>query len=293
MKTEFECSCVITTHDRDVFLRDAISSVLGQTIRPMEVIIVDDVGSKATSLLVDSLSTAALPLRYMDASGLQLKGAGASRNFGAKAATKPYVAFLDDDDIWKPTLLEECRMQFLANPTALVAVWASFLSNDKEFDGQSLPTGLRPSDGFSKNPGLTGSNFIIKREVFCELGGFDTTLWVSNDRDFLIRFLDAGHPYGVIKQRLVLQRIHQQGQLTNRNEHRARGIEHFMNKYRPRLSSRDLRLLNRELYSIRRVCHAKLGMRVIFTVRQLLTYRPGELIATITKKALNRTTTYR
>ncbi len=95
-------SVVIPTRDRQRLLEQALGSVLAQRYEPIEVVVVDD-----CSALPLELS----PLLARDPRVLLLRsetplGAGAARNLGASRCRGPLLAFLDDDDRWRPDKLE-------------------------------------------------------------------------------------------------------------------------------------------------------------------------------------------
>lgn len=96
-------SVIIPTHNRVVSLKRAIESVLNQTRKPDEVIIVDDLNDATTKELCEQFS--ADNVIYI--SNIEGRGASASRNLGALKAKSEFVAFLDDDDIWLPEKLEQ------------------------------------------------------------------------------------------------------------------------------------------------------------------------------------------
>lgn len=274
---------MVPTHNRDEYLIEAITSIRHQTLSPAEIIVVDDLGSAQTRLVLDR-NFPELNVVYVDASSLTNKSAGVSRNMGARYASGTHLAFLDDDDLWTPTFLADCSELFARGESDLVVSWAYFLQGDRRSSGHSMPRGLNAADAYARNPGLTGSNFVISKQVFLELDGFDPDLWVSNDRDFLIRFLEAGYTYQVLEQRVVMQRVHNDGQLTGRTERRAAGLEQFRRKHMSRLTKRDIRFLDRELFSIRRVCGETRSLRALYLVRQLMTYKPFELAQLFVRK---------
>ncbi|MFI5247437.1 MAG: glycosyltransferase family 2 protein, partial [Nitrospirales bacterium] len=83
------------------YLDQAIESVLAQTARDLELIVVDDASTDETARVV---------LRYPQAHYVRRAtngGQAAARNDGARRATGLFLAFLDQDDLWKPTFLEE------------------------------------------------------------------------------------------------------------------------------------------------------------------------------------------
>ncbi|WP_416366128.1 glycosyltransferase family 2 protein [Sphingomonas aerolata] len=89
------------------------------------------------------------------------------------------------------------------------------------YEGQLEPTlRLQPDNLTSEtvlkqNGSLTGSNFIISRTAYDEIGGFDPTVPVFNDWDFFVRFLDAGFKYCVVAGPLAHWRDHSGPRISN------------------------------------------------------------------------------
>lgn len=97
-------SCIITTFNRPSLVLRAISSVLAQTYHNYEIIVVNDCSTVSYDY-VTSLFKSIEKTQFINNS--QNKGLSASRNVGISASSGDYVAFLDDDDFWFPTKLEE------------------------------------------------------------------------------------------------------------------------------------------------------------------------------------------
>lgn len=282
-------SCIIPTHDRLDLLKIAVLSVLVQSLKPAEIIIVDDIGMDDVKNFVESISQEHhIKIRYLDSSHYG-NGASASRNFGANHSEGSIVTFLDDDDEWDPEFLQLCYAIMHDEKTDFVVSWAWFDNGEIRKPGQSITAGLLSSDCFWKNPGLTGSNFLISKDAYLKIGGFDETLSVSNDRDFVIRLLDSGASYSVVKQRLVSQKTHSLGHLSSRTARRASGLERFYSKYKDRLSIKDKRYLCREIWSVKRFSSNSAFLRAYFTILQALTYSP----VAFAKKVLERSRTSR
>src|SRR4051812_32859665 len=99
--------CVIITRDRPTLALRAICSALAQTVRPSEIVVVDDGSEPALSW----------PAEFDEVPGLSFiriegtVGRGSARNLGMAALSTPWVAFLDDDDVWHP---EKTRIQLAA-----------------------------------------------------------------------------------------------------------------------------------------------------------------------------------
>ena len=96
-------SVVISTYNRQEKLKRALASVLGQTLRDIEVIVVDNASTDATEEVVRNVKD--LRVRYIRHDSN--KGGPAARNTGIKHARAPYIALLDDDDEWMPQKLEK------------------------------------------------------------------------------------------------------------------------------------------------------------------------------------------
>ena len=231
-------SVVIPTHERPELLVEAVRSAAGQTAPPAEVLVVDDAGSSGTRQAVErEAAVAAVPVRYLH--NEEGSGASSSRNLGAQHAAGDLVAFLDDDDLWQPRYLASA-----VDALRAAGADAAFTRLDRfAAAGRTLPRDLRVADVVARNPGVSGSSVVVRREAFQAMGGFDPQMWVSNDKDFLVRFLDAGLRYAVVDEPLVVWREHGGTRLTRSSERRIAGLERYYETHRHRLSRRDRRLL--------------------------------------------------
>lgn len=111
-------SAIIIFLDAERFIEEAIESVLGQTYNHWELLLVDD-GSTDASTQIARRYALQFPdrIRYLEHEGHRNRGMGASRNLGIRQARGEYIAFLDADDIWLPTKLEEQVRILDAHPT--------------------------------------------------------------------------------------------------------------------------------------------------------------------------------
>ena len=124
-------------------------------------------------------------------------GVSGSRNHGVAEARAPFVVFLDDDDALRPTALADIGAAIKANPGAEF-LWGERLIHEKDAHGRTV--GRRSDDWSWAGAPLVGTQFLpmmlqiatnsaftIDRNLFLSLGGFDTGLKVSEDRDLFIR----------------------------------------------------------------------------------------------------------
>jgi glycosyltransferase involved in cell wall biosynthesis len=248
-------SCVVPTHDRPAGLRAALRSILAQSVRPAQIIVVDDVGGGLACAVVDEIRNPDGPhIEYVDVStDVAPKGAAYSRNRGAELAEQSIVAFLDDDDVWLPDFLEVCLARLGESNADLVAT--DLILRSSEDDAGVVRTvriHTEASSILADNPGVTGSNFVIRRAAFERIGGFDPCLPVNNDLDFLVRLIDAGMRYESTGRALVVHSTAGPGHLSSRGERRASGVERYLAKYSTRLSRSQRRALIRDVHRSRR-----------------------------------------
>jgi glycosyltransferase involved in cell wall biosynthesis len=238
-----KAACIIPTHGRPGHLSRSLDSALQQTLAPAEVIVVDDLDDGPTAAIVQvSALRTEVPLRRIV--NRTNPGASGSRNAGAAASSADFIAFLDDDDAWRPEYL--ARAMAALERTGADAV-VSGLCRIKH-DGSIQPIVIPPRAEieprlFEKNFGMTGSNMVIRRAAFERIGGFDTALPVFNDWDFLIRMVAGGVEYAVVPDMTVEWREHEGDRISTPSLRRADGIERFIAKHAdamPSLNRRDL-----------------------------------------------------
>lgn len=97
-------SIITPMHNPEVYIAETISSVLSQTCRDWELIIVDDVSDDNSVQVVQSFAENEVRIKLIKLT--ENSGAAIARNQGIKAANGRYIAFLDSDDLWLPEKLE-------------------------------------------------------------------------------------------------------------------------------------------------------------------------------------------
>lgn len=238
-----KAACIIPTHGRPGHLSRSLDSVLQQSLAPAEVIVVDDLDDRPTAAVVQvTAMRTEIPMRRI--LNRTRPGASGSRNAGAAAARAEFVAFLDDDDVWRPEYLARAMAEL--DRTGADAV-ISGLCRIKH-DGNIQPIVMPPREAiqsrlFDKNFGMTGSNLVIRRSAFERIGGFDPALPVFNDWDLLIRMVAGGVAYSVVPDLTVEWREHEGDRISTPTLRRAAGIECFVAKHgaaMPSLNRRDL-----------------------------------------------------
>ena len=184
---------VIPTKDRWSLLRRALACALGQTGVALEVVVVDDGSTDAPPAWLTSAADARVRSVRQSRSG----GVARARNRGIEAATGTWVAFLDDDDLWAP---EHLRGVLGAAPPGGSFAFARHYVVDLE--GHVLSRGVDPAPErmleqiVARNPVVTPSAVLARREHLDAVGGFDPDFSITADWDLWIRLAGRG-PVGV------------------------------------------------------------------------------------------------
>jgi glycosyltransferase involved in cell wall biosynthesis len=217
-------SCIIPTYDRADMLGQTIESILGQTKIPDEIIVVDN--GKNDTHLSSKFDKYVKMIRLPAGSGVSK-----ARNAGAETAAHEILTFLDDDDLWGQEYLENVANAFEKGADCVVS------RLDKLTNGKILPhknaAGLISIENILMfNPGITGSNIAIKKNIFLSLGGYDPKLPPSEDKSLVLELLLKKTVNIVtLSDNQAIQRQHD-GERISAPRHLAIGVSSFTKKYR-------------------------------------------------------------
>lgn len=192
---------------RDEVLR-AIASVLGQTLPPDEIIVVDDASTDGSAEAVSALKEA----RIRVLSHPHNRGAAAARNSGIEAAKGDWVALLDSDDEWDPRKLALQLNSLHQAPGDTMAGVTGYVIHDYRTGEQRR---FEPSAQNATLAALLwgcplgiGSTLLARRQVFSEVGLLDPDLPRLEDWEWLMRYLPA-HRLAVLPEILTI--VHKGG----------------------------------------------------------------------------------
>jgi len=186
-------SVIIATYNRCNLLKRAIESVLKQTYRNFEIIVIDDASSDDTYKIINDSFKSFIDkgiIRYYK--NETNKERSFCRNMGMSKAKGEYFAFLDDDDEWLPKHLE-IAVRFMNNNNDVGVVFSNcyevFEDGRKRLFWHKIKTGkgILYRDLCIDRYFITGSAYIIRKEVYIRLGGFKEGLEPAEDREYLSR----------------------------------------------------------------------------------------------------------
>ncbi|MFA6596666.1 MAG: glycosyltransferase, partial [Ignavibacteriaceae bacterium] len=180
-------SVIIPTFNRLDKLKKAISSVLEQSYKNIEVLVVNDAGENVTDI-IEQFSDRRIKLINHPTN----KGLAASRNTGIKAANGEYIALLDDDDLFYSNHLQ-IALNNLSDEHRVIysdAVRNSYIKVGEVFtlQAQSIPYSI----DYNRNKLLVGNIapvncFVFQKSLVTKVGLFDESLPVLEDWDFWLR----------------------------------------------------------------------------------------------------------
>lgn len=175
---------VITTYNHAHFLDAAIESVKRQTVAVDEIIVVDDGSTDDPARVVRRHPDVRL-IRQAN------QGLAAARNTGLRAASGAFIAFLDADDLLRPTMVEVNLRQFAGNLDCAF-VYGAYVSVDASGKIIGRRT-LRPPGSDAFGAFLSGNivgmhgTVLYRRELIEAEGGFDVSLPAVEDHDLYLR----------------------------------------------------------------------------------------------------------
>ncbi|MGA2506575.1 MAG: glycosyltransferase family A protein [Chitinispirillaceae bacterium] len=193
---------IIPTYNRAALVERAVRSVLGQTFRDYELVVVDDGSTDGT---------AELPLFKNSDPRLRClkipenRGVSAARNAGVKATSAPWLAFLDSDDEWLPEKLEKQVRWTIEHPDMHIVqtreIWirrgrrVNPPKTHEKFEGDLFAASLERCM-------ITPSSVMLRRTLFEQMGGFNESFQACEDYDLWLR-VACRYRIGLIKEYLL------------------------------------------------------------------------------------------
>ncbi|MGH1571271.1 glycosyltransferase family 2 protein [Methylobacterium sp. P31] len=205
-------SVVIPAFNAAPFIGRTIESVLSQTWRSLEIVVVDDGSSDDTVAIAQSCCRGDDRVRIVRQEN---QGVAAARNRGIQESSAHLIAFLDADDIWAPTKISEQLASLRTNEAAAVSYtgFVNINESDRLIGSPHLPSASGPVLKGLAQLNFVGnaSSMLVRRSAIEEIGYFDTSLRHVNatgceDYDFLLRLAEK-FEFAVVPAPLVLYRI--------------------------------------------------------------------------------------
>ena len=232
-------SVVIPVYNQDRYVAAAIDSVLAQTFRDFEVVVVDDGSTDSTPAVLARYASRIRVIRQRN------RGGAAALNTGIRAARGEWIAWLSSDDLWEPAKLER-QVEVLHREPRVGMVYTDYVYVDA--DGRLLsresfpapPTRRKVLLRLIRRCFINGSSTLIRRAVFDAVGWYDEGDRLAPDWDMWFR-IAAAFDIAQVPEPLVRYRIHGEQTSSKRD---------LMDRASKRVASRAVRRMGPVLGSL-------------------------------------------
>jgi|GEM_PF-577049 len=241
-------SAVIPAYNAANYIRETIESLLNQTLRPNEIIVVDDASTDDTALIVEEMADKYESIKFMHLS--ENVGVSAARNLGIEVSKADFIVLMDADDVACSNLLEMeyeaiVQKEILFN-ARFALCHSSYIYIDETGSVVGPPVKWKqvlPEETlgyqFIRNNIITPSGVIIKRDILIEMHGFNTNLKRSEDHDLWLR-IAAKYGFAYVDEPLVKVRRHA--------NNASRSLDEMLKSERRILESYPLDYIEKAIY---------------------------------------------
>ncbi len=202
-----DVSVIVAAHQAAGTIGRTLRSIARQTLKPREVVVVDDGSTDGTSRAAEAEAP------NMNGIGLRIfrtednRGAGAARNRAIEESKEPFLAFLDADDEWLPEKLDR-SMAVLEDSGAVLVAHDYWTGEGEEAQHHHCERRFReagdPFAGLYRKGYIASSSVVAKRDAVLAAGGFDPALLNAQDFDLWLAVLkEPGTPFEVFGEPLM------------------------------------------------------------------------------------------
>ncbi len=191
-------SVIIPFFNREVYLAEAIESVLSQTYHPMEIILVDDGSTDNSAPIAKQHINPSIKYIYQENQGI-----GAALNTGIEHAEGDYISFLDSDDLWMKNKTEIQISVFLSHPNIdmvfghVVQIYHPEISKKHQGKANTI------------FPGCTIITMLVERLAFFTVGRFSTEWRAGSFLDWYARAIELELTSFMLPDVIASRRIHE------------------------------------------------------------------------------------
>ncbi len=230
-------SVVVPTYNRAKLLVDALDSIVSQDYRPLEIIVVDDGSTDETPDVLERWGVA--HERDTELVFITIfqsnQGGNVARNRGIAAVNGTYIGFLDSDDLWHTSKLRKQIVAFQEDKN-VGGVYCGVQHVDLETEQVIEPIDRSYAHGWLldqmliKDVTAPTSAYIVRKEVFAKVGGFDIDLQARQDWDMWIR-LASEFKIACVKETLVDFRQHSGLRTASNPDKEIQAYRRILEKY--------------------------------------------------------------
>ncbi len=219
-------SIVLPTYNGGKYIRESIESILGQTFKEWELIIVDDCSTDESGRIAEEYADRDDRVRVIH-NEVNSK-LPESLNIGFREARGEYLSWTSDDNIFLSHAIEEMR-EYLDTHPEIAMVCAGQLNIDEK----NRILGEREVYEEDKMPyaNTVGACFMYRQSIKDRIGEYDTELFCIEDKDYWVRILQSGNSISYLKGCYYLYRVHDAQLTTTKREYHEKQWEKFFYKH--------------------------------------------------------------
>lgn len=220
-------SVIIPTYNRERTIRYCLKSVIEQTMKPYEIIVVDDCSKDNTIDIIEKMNIENLKIIKLESNS----GAQVARNRGIIEAKGEWIAFQDSDDEWVKDKLEKSIVKALKGNYDMVystyyvkrdKTEDMYIENIRNIEGESYKKLLEgPAPGFP--------SIIVKKKCFLDHGLLDDKVVAYQEWDTSIS-ISKNYKIGYINEPLFIYHLHNGENISKNSLKGAQGYEYIVNK---------------------------------------------------------------
>ena len=219
-------SVVIPVHNGEKYLAQAIESVLSQTFRDFELLIVDDGSTDGSRAIMDCCARRDARIRILSQAN---RGVSAAGNLGFGEARGEWVARLDADDVFLPDKLQRQIAFTRQNPDVRIVGTLGYFINSTgrviglvSIDGPFTKTEFERMAGRGEPVFFVHSSTLMHRQTALAVGGYREQFVQAEDVDLWLRMAEKGHLLLKMPEPLLLYRLHGESLTMKRNAEQKR-----------------------------------------------------------------------
>ena len=208
-------SIVIPTYNHAKFIGKALKSVLDQTYKNWEAIVIDNHSTDQTKQILDNYTDPRIKYFKINNNGIIAK----SRNLGIKKATGEWIAFLDSDDWWTEDKLEICfnninnNIDFIYHDLEIINNQSNSFFKGKKYKGRALNKPILLDlliGGIAEGNAIGNSSVIVRKNLLIKIGGIseNVNLVASEDYNTWLRIAQITDKFKYLKKKLGYYLIH-------------------------------------------------------------------------------------
>lgn len=220
-------SCVVPCFNGERFLDECVRSILAQTHRPLEILVIDDGSTDGSAAVVRRFGDR---VRYHRQDN---RGPAAACNTGIALATGELIAFLEQDDLWLPGKIERQVAALAADPA--LAFCVGHVQNVWVPELAAEAARYRDTPVMRPVPGYVVQTLLARRAAFTRVGLFDEALRFAAATDWFVRAAERDVPGRLLPEVLTHRRLHHDN---FSRRHRAASHDQFLTVIKAMLDRR-------------------------------------------------------